>query len=97
VRLVVGPLLRRVGFDRLLIGSALVSRGQPLTLARFHAVFLLSAILPLLAIPGFLRLRGWRPGERPSSRRARPQRPGGALTDCRVGCGTAAKLRPLPE
>jgi hypothetical protein len=49
--------VRLAGFDRLPIGSALVSRGQPLTPARLHAVFLLSAILPLLAIPGFLRLR----------------------------------------
>jgi MFS family permease len=31
--------------------------GQPLTPARFHAVFLIMALLPLIAIPGFLRLR----------------------------------------
>jgi EmrB/QacA subfamily drug resistance transporter len=37
---------------------ALVSHGsQRLTPAHFHEVFLLSAVLPLLAIPGFLRLR----------------------------------------
>jgi EmrB/QacA subfamily drug resistance transporter len=31
--------------------------GETLTPARFHEVFLLMALLPLLAIPGFLRLR----------------------------------------
>ena len=31
--------------------------GQVLTAARFHVVFLLAAIVPLLSIPGFLRLR----------------------------------------
>jgi hypothetical protein len=37
---------------------ALVSHGaHRLTPAHFHRVFLLTAILPLLAIPGFLRLR----------------------------------------
>lgn len=37
---------------------SLVSHGTPrLTPAQFHTVFLLSAVLPLLAIPGFLRLR----------------------------------------
>ncbi len=36
---------------------ALVSHGRALTPARFHAVFLLSAVLPLLAVPGFLRLK----------------------------------------
>jgi hypothetical protein len=36
---------------------ALVSHHGALTPARFHEVFLISAALPLLGIPGFLRLR----------------------------------------
>jgi len=31
--------------------------GSPLTPARFHEVFLMMAVIPLLAVPGFLRLR----------------------------------------
>ena len=37
--------------------SAVSLHNRPLTAARFHEVFLLTAILPLLAIPGFMRLR----------------------------------------
>lgn len=31
--------------------------GAPLTPARFHEVFLMMAVIPLLAIPGFRQLR----------------------------------------
>jgi EmrB/QacA subfamily drug resistance transporter len=45
-----------VSLGALLLG--LVSRhGQALTPGRFHEVFLLTAILPLFALPGFMRLR----------------------------------------
>jgi EmrB/QacA subfamily drug resistance transporter len=37
--------------------SLLTLHGATLTPARFHLVFLVSAVLPLLVIPGFLRLR----------------------------------------
>ena len=42
-------------------GATLLSlttvEGEALTPARFHAVFLLLAVIPLLALPGFHRLR----------------------------------------
>ena len=37
--------------------SVLTLHGRTLTPARFHEVFLLTALLPLLALPGFMRLR----------------------------------------
>ncbi len=40
-----------------LLLSVVSAHGKPLTPARFHAVFLIMAVLPLLAVPGFLRLR----------------------------------------
>ncbi len=45
-----------VSFGAMLLG--LVTRqGESLTPARFHEVFVLTALLPLLAVPGFLKLR----------------------------------------
>ena len=44
-----------VSSSAMLLG--IVSRDGLLTPARFHEVFLLMAVLPLLAIPGFWRLR----------------------------------------
>jgi MFS family permease len=40
-----------------LLLSVLSSHGETLTPARFHAVFLIMAVLPLLTLPGFMRLR----------------------------------------
>ena len=48
--LVVSPTL--VGFNTQSNGH-----GAALTPARFHEVFLIMAIIPLLAIPGFMHLR----------------------------------------
>ncbi len=45
-----------VSLSAVLLGI-LNRHGQTLTPARFHEVFLLTALLPLLAIPGFRRLR----------------------------------------
>ncbi|HTW75746.1 MAG TPA: DHA2 family efflux MFS transporter permease subunit [Steroidobacteraceae bacterium] len=45
-----------VSLAALLLG-VVSPHGQMLTPARFHAVFLMMAALPLLALPGFLRLR----------------------------------------
>jgi EmrB/QacA subfamily drug resistance transporter len=45
-----------VSFSAMLLGL-LTSPGQPLTAARFHEAFLLMAIIPLLALPGFRFLR----------------------------------------
>jgi MFS family permease len=45
-----------VSLSAMLLGL-LTSADQPLTVARFHEVFLLVAIIPLLALPGFLYLR----------------------------------------
>ncbi len=45
-----------VSLSAVLLGL-LSAHGHALTPARFHEVFLLTALLPLLALPGFLRLR----------------------------------------
>jgi MFS family permease len=45
-----------VSLSAMLLGL-LTSEDQPLTTARFHEVFLLLAIIPLLALPGFRFLR----------------------------------------
>jgi EmrB/QacA subfamily drug resistance transporter len=45
-----------VSFGAMLLGL-LTSSGQPLSPARFHEVFLLMGVIPLLSLPGFLQLR----------------------------------------
>lgn len=45
-----------VSIAAMLLGLVSLDQG-PLTPARFHAVFLMMALLPLLALPGFMRLR----------------------------------------
>jgi hypothetical protein len=45
-----------VSLGAMLLGL-LTTEGEPLTPARFHEVFLLMAIIPLLALPGFRFLK----------------------------------------